>query len=274
MPELPEVETITNALKKSLVAKKIINLEIFSPKMREPLTPLADADIVGRSIIDVRRRGRYTIIELDNLGAIIMHYGMSGVVRIEGAEIPKRKHEHLFFHLDDGKILKFECTRRFSLVKYCRLEQSGATPTELAFLGAEPLNDDFNGEYLYSKSRKTSGNVKNFIMNNEVVVGVGNIYVAESLFSAGVSPLRQAKSLSLSECDKIVESIKVILKKAIAAGGSTISDYRHVDGSEGKFARELQMYGRAGEKCVKCGAVIASCRIGGRSTFYCPECQK
>lgn len=274
MPELPEVETITVALKKSLVGRKIVKLDIFSPKMREPLTPLLDADIVGRSIYDVRRRGRYTIIELDNLGAILMHYGMSGVVRIEGAEIPKRKHEHIFFYLDNGEVLKFECPRRFSLVKYCRLQVSGGEPTELEKLGVEPLEVEFNKEYLFAKSRKASGNVKTFIMNNEVVVGVGNIYVAESLYYAGVNPLRNPKTLTIDECGKIVENIKIILKKAIASGGSTISDYRHVDGSEGKFARELQMYGRTGENCLKCGSKIESCRIAGRSTFYCPNCQK
>ena len=274
MPELPEVETITVALKKSLVGRKIVKLDIFSPKMREPLTPLLDADIVGRSICDVRRRGRYTIIELDNLGAILMHYGMSGVVRIENNAEPKRKHEHLFFYLDNGEILKFECPRRFSLVKYCNLSEVGGEPEELAKLGVEPLESEFNKEYLFAQARKSSGSVKNFIMNNEVVVGVGNIYVAESLYLAGVNPLRSPKSLTLDECGEIVKNIKFILKKAIAAGGSTISDYRHVDGSEGKFARELQMYGRTGESCLKCGVKIESCRVGGRSTFYCPNCQK
>lgn len=274
MPELPEVETITNALKKSLIQRKIIKVEVFSPKMREPLTPLLEADIEGRVIVDVRRRGRYSILELDNCGAILMHYGMSGVVRIESGEIPKRKHEHLFFHLDNGEIIRFECTRRFSLVKYCRLEKSGADPIELESLGVEPLTNEFTGEYLFEKSRRASGSIKTFVMNNEVVVGVGNIYVAESLYLAGVNPLRKPKTLTRSECDKIVENIKIILKKAIDAGGSTISDYRHVDGSEGKFARELQMYGRAGEKCIKCGSVIESCRVGGRSTFFCPNCQK
>ncbi len=274
MPELPEVETITNALKTSLLDRSFTKVEVFSPKMREPLTPLLDADIVNHRIVDVRRRGRYTLIELDNLGAILMHYGMSGVVRIETKEIPKRKHEHIFFHLDNEQILRFECTRRFSLVKYCKLIEQGSDPIELSSLGVEPLTDDFSAEYLFAKAQKSSGNVKNFIMNNEIVVGIGNIYVAESLFLAKVNPLRQPKSLTLSECREIVKYIKFILTKAIEAGGSTISDYRHVDGSEGKFARELQMYGRAGEKCTVCANIIQTCRTNGRSTFFCPNCQK
>lgn len=274
MPELPEVETITNALKARINNLLITKVEIFTPKMREPLGDLLTSDIINHEIIDVRRRGRYTILELDNLGVILMHYGMSGVVRVENLETPKRKHEHVFFHLSDGNVIRFECTRRFSLVKYCKLSEKFGDVAELNSLGVEPLTEAFTPAYLFEKSRKINANVKLTIMNNEIVVGVGNIYAAEALFLAGVNPLKVTKNLTLNECEKLVDSVKFILNKAIEAGGSTISDYRHVDGSEGLFARELKMYGRATEPCVVCGTLIESCRVGGRSTFYCPKCQK
>lgn len=274
MPELPEAENIARALKRVLVNCQIKRVEVFTPAMREPLTPLLSAGLENHRIIDVRRRGRYVVAELDDKRALLMHFGMSGVVRVESPEIPRRKHEHVFIHLDNGLIFRFECTRRFSLLKVCDLPKIGTWPAELDHLGVEPLAEEFNQDYLYKKSRGHKGCIKNFIMNNEIVVGIGNIYAAETLYAAGVSPLRETDSISRQECSKIAECAKRILTKAIAQGGTTISDFLNVDGSEGKFAQELAVYGKKGEPCPKCGTLIELKKIGGRSSYFCPKCQK
>ncbi len=275
MPELPEVETIAAALRGAVTGEKITGVEVFSPAMRTPLTPLLSAGLEGKTITGVSRRARYLILALDDNRCILMHFGMSGVIRLEGAEVPKRKHEHLFIHLSGGEILRFECPRRFSMCEVHDDLAGNGVPRELERrLGVEPLTGEFNGGFLFQASRKRKNPVKNFIMDNAIVVGVGNIYATESLFAAGISPLRPAGELTMEEAERLVAEIKVILKRAIEAGGSTIRDYRHVDGSEGKFARTLRIYGHAGEPCPVCGTVLACVKLGGRSSCYCPECQK
>lgn len=274
MPELPEAETIGRALKRVIVGRKIVEVRVFSPAMREPLTPLLDAELPGRRFVDVRRRARYVIAELDDGRALLMHFGMSGVVRVEPVTVPKRKHEHLFLVLDDGRAFRFECTRRFSVCKLCRLPEPGGWPRELDGIGVEPLTEEFDEEYLFRLSRNRRGAVKCFLMDNAVVAGIGNIYAAETLFAAGVDPRRQADSLTRSECGRIVREAKRILVRAIELGGSSISDFLNVDGSEGKFAQELQIYGRNGQPCLTCGRTVECVRLGGRSSCYCPHCQK
>ena len=153
MPELPEAENIRRALARVLTGRKIAGVEIFSPAMREPLTPLAAAGLEGTAFAGFRRRGRYVIADLSDGRALLMHFGMSGVVRVESAKIPRRKHEHVFLHLDDGRAFRFECTRRFSVLKVCTLPEPGGVPAELGTFGPEPLLEAFNGESLYRASR-------------------------------------------------------------------------------------------------------------------------
>ncbi len=269
MPELPEAENIRKALQRCLTGERICRVEVFTPRMREPLTPLLDAELEGHWITGVRRRARYVALDLDDGRALLLHFGMSGVVRVEDASVPKRKHEHLFIHFESGRIFRFECTRRFSLVRLTTSELP-----ELAELGPEPLSDEFNAGYLHGKLAKSKSKLKLCLMDNYVVVGVGNIYANEALFAAGLDPRRRADSVSTAEAELLVKHVKEILQRAIAAGGSTISDFLNVDGSEGKFARELRIYGRAGEKCPVCGGTVELCRLGGRSSFFCPHCQK
>ena len=178
MPELPEAETIGRALKRALVGRRITEVRVFSPAMREPLTPLLDAELPGRRFVDVRRRARYVIAELDDGRALLMHFGMSGVVRVEPATVPKRKHEHLFLVLDDGRAFRFECTRRFSVCKLCSLPEPGGCPPELGGIGVEPLTDKFDEEYLFWGARSRHCAVKCLLMDNAVVVRIGNIYAA------------------------------------------------------------------------------------------------
>ena len=274
MPELPEAENICRALDRALRGRTIKKVEVFTPAMRTSLLPLASAKLEGLEILGTRRRGRYVVADLSDGRALLMHFGMSGVVRVEGPEVPRRKHEHVFLHLDDGRIFRFECTRRFSLLEVTEKLKKGAFPASLASLGAEPLGEGFTGEYLYAASRRRKVAVKLLLMDNAVVTGIGNIYANETLFAARVSPLRPAPELTLGECAALVAEARKILRRAIAAGGTTISDFLNVDGSEGKFVRELRIYDRAGEPCPRCGETVLCVRQGGRSSFYCQKCQK
>ena len=253
MPELPEAENICRALDRALRGRTITEVEVFTPAMRTSLLPLKRAGLEGVTIRGTRRRGRYVVADLADGRALLMHFGMSGVVRVEDASIPRRKHEHVFLHLDDGRIFRFECTRRFSLLEVVTIPKKGTWPEELAALGAEPLSDEFTGEYLYAASRRRKVAVKLLLMDNAVVTGIGNIYANETLFAARVSPERPSPELTRPECRRIVDAAKAILARAIEAGGTTISDFLNVDGSEGKFVQELRIYGKAGLPCPVCG---------------------
>ncbi|MFA7232395.1 MAG: bifunctional DNA-formamidopyrimidine glycosylase/DNA-(apurinic or apyrimidinic site) lyase [Victivallaceae bacterium] len=274
MPELPEVETIKRALEPIMTGHSIDKVETFIDVMRYPLKPLHAPELTNSKIVSVRRRGRYIIIELENLQAFIVHLGMSGSIRVVPPEVQRKKHEHIVIYLNSGETFRFDCPRRFGFMKVATLEKSGALPQELAHLGAEPLSEEFTAEYLHTALKKRHGNIKSVIMDNKLVVGVGNIYAAESLFMSKISPLRTASTLTLKQCSALVAVIKDVLTRAIEAGGTTIADYKSVDGSEGKFVLQLRMYGKDGQPCPECGDKIEQRRLGGRSSCYCPRCQK
>ena len=271
MPELPEAESIARALNRALKHRKIKKVEVFFPRLRTPLTPLLKAKLEGRVFTGCRRRARYAVADLDDGRTLTMHFGMSGVVRVEDAKLPRRKHEHAVITLDDGKAFKFEDPRRFGFLEVQRLGPDG-WPECLAGIGVEPLSPQFSGKFLFAKSRGRKKPVKEFLMDNAVVTGIGNIYAAETLFAAKVSPLRSAAALTLPECEAIVKNAKRILRLAIKWGGTTVSDFKNVDGSEGKFVQKLRMYGK--KNCPDCGTVIAKATLGGRTSWYCPNCQK
>lgn len=275
MPELPEAETIRRALQNILPGRRIESVEVFTPAMREPLLPLLTAELPGKCFTAIRRRGRYLLADLDDGRAALMHFGMSGVVRVEETgKIPRRKHEHLFIHLDGGLTFKFECTRRFSIFKLCSPAGDEKQPPELAQLGAEPLSEEFSAELLFTLSRNRKTPVKTFLMDNSVVTGIGNIYATETLYAAQIDPRRPAGKLRKAECSRLAAEAKRILLSAIEAGGSSISDFLHVDGSEGKFAQQLSAYGKCGTPCPRCGETFSSVKLGGRSSCFCPGCQK
>lgn len=271
MPELPEAETIKNSLARVMTGRKIESVEVFTPAMREPLTPLLSAGLTGRTIVDFYRRGRYVVAVLDDGRGLLMHFGMSGVVRVEPLQTVRRKHEHVFLHLSGNLVFKFECTRRFSVLK---VVPDAYNVADFADFGVEPLSDGFNPGYLYQLSRRRHCPVKSLIMDNYAVTGVGNIYAAESLFAAKIHPLRRADSLTHKECERLCREIKRILTQAIVYGGTSVSDFLDVDGSEGKFTQELKVYGQSKAPCPGCGSTIQNVRIGGRSSFFCPVCQK
>ena len=274
MPELPEVETIGRGLKEFLLNRTIAGVQIFTERLREPLDSLRDERLIGKKVLDVRRRGRYLIVELEEKFALLMHFGMTGVLKTVPLAKEKSKHEHVIFDVGNGESLRFECPRRFSLLKFIELEEVGAVPRELDKLGVEPLSSDFNAKYFCqcAKTRKLS--VKEFVMDNAVVTGVGNIYATEALFNVRLSPLRKACDVTEKEAEKLIDEIKKILLRSIEVGGTTFSDYRQLDGSTGKYVLELNAYGRSGEKCRICNNKLESVRQGGRTTVYCPVCQK
>jgi formamidopyrimidine-DNA glycosylase len=271
MPELPEAESISRALDRALKGRRISKIEVFFPRLRTPLSPLLESGLVGRSFTGCRRRARYVVADLDDGRSLVLHFGMSGVVRVEDASLPRRKHEHVVIELDNGKAFKFEDPRRFGFLEVQRMGADG-WPECLSGIGVEPLSPEFTGAFLHGKLRGRKKTVKELLMDNAVVTGIGNIYAAETLFACGISPLRKASELSAGECRAIVREVKRILRLAIKCGGTTVSDYRNVDGSEGRFARKLKIYGKS--ECLVCGGKTEKPVLGGRTSWYCPSCQK
>ncbi len=274
MPELPEVECIKRALECHLPGRTITDIEVFSPRLRTPLESLKSPELIGRSFKEIRRRGRYLTLDLTEGGTLLVHLGMSGVIRIEEGERPRAKHEHLFIHLDNQQTLRFECVRRFSIFEFHPEVTAGQWPEELNKLGVEPLTEEFSAQQLFENIRSRNMPIKNLLMDNAIVVGVGNIYVTEVLFQTHIHPLTPGKLITKSECEKLVPAIKEILARAISDGGTTFDAYRHVDGSEGQFVQQLSAYGCKGKPCPRCGTIFEAVTVGGRTSVFCPKCQK
>ena len=273
MPELPEVETVAAALRCHLPGRRITGVTIRCEKLRRPLPVKALQNLVNEAIHGVRRRAKYLLVDINCGQTLVIHLGMTGTLRLADKGEGPERHDHLDLQLDNGTYLRFRDPRKFGLIMVVTPNKQGEI-AELGDLAPEPLSEEFSTDYFYSLSRKRTTSVKNFIMDQRRVVGVGNIYASESLFRSNIIPTTAVGRLGLERCRKLVTTIKEVLSEAIATGGTTISDFRKVDGSEGAFARELQVYGRTGKPCNKCQQPIKKIIIGGRSTFFCPECQK
>jgi formamidopyrimidine-DNA glycosylase len=277
MPELPEVETVTQGIRTELINKKIKRVSVYRRDLRFTMDLKFEKKVIGTKINKVSRRAKYILIQLDNNITLIIHLGMSGRIAIENLNNNGRifKHTHLEFITSNKKKLKFIDPRRFGSILICQTNNLYKHKL-LKNLAPEPLSSEFCKNYLINslKSRKT--NIKSIIMNQLVVVGVGNIYASESLYKAKIKPNRVAKSLTSVECDRLVKSIKKVLKRSIKLGGSSINDYSLVDGNLGFFQREFEVYGRDGKFCRKktCKSRILRIVIGQRSSFYCNKCQK
>lgn len=273
MPELPEAETIARGLHRCLKGKTITGVKTRTPKLREKLNPRKlRADTAGGSVEGVSRRGKAIVARLDNGQAILIQLGMTGACRVCGNAEPLKKHEHVIFDLSGKTSWRFEDPRRFGMVK--SFSPLTSEPKFLRELGPDPLEKDFSAEYLFKITRRRSRAIKEVLLDQKIVAGIGNIYDSELLFRAGIRPRRAAGRLSKDDCNRIVRESRRVLEEAIKAGGTTIGDYRSVDGSEGRFVRRLRVYGRAGEPCIKCKTSIKKIVTGGRATFYCPKCQK
>jgi formamidopyrimidine-DNA glycosylase len=277
MPELPEVETVMRGLAPHLVGARIAGVLATTDRLRLPVDlPALRAACRGRTITGIRRRAKYVLVELGDGPGLILHLGMTGAFRIVPQAEPLAVHDRVVWQLADGRSWRFLDVRRFGSVQVCNWPADGADPAALAGLGPEPLGSEFGGDVLHAATRGRSRPIKDLIMDQSILVGVGNIYASEALFRAGIPPQRSGRRLGRTGCERLAVAIRDVLAEAIAAGGTTIADFRAVDGSEGQFAVHLRVYGRAGEACLRCGPAARIRRIvqSGRSSFFCPRCQR
>lgn len=275
MPELPEVETVCRGLAASLKGKRITALEQHRKDLRTALPKNMAARLTGQHVVAVTRRAKYIQMLLDGGDVLLLHLGMSGRMIVTHEPVKAEKHDHLVFHFQDNTCVRFNDPRRFGC---CDLVAAADVPMHkwLLHLGIEPLGPDLTAAWLRQKFKDKKTSIKVALMDQRLIVGIGNIYAAEALFYAGISPKRRAGSCSLAQLEKLVPAIQKVLKAAIAAGGSSLRDYRQTDGELGYFQHNFAVYGKAGEACPGCTCAISKTggiqRIaqGGRSTFYCP----
>ena len=271
MPELPEVETTRRGLEPYLAGTRIDALEVREPRLRWPVAPDMAERVAGRRVVAVGRRGKYLVLELDG-GALLVHLGMSGSLRlVESGEAPG-PHAHWDLRLASGRWLRYTDPRRFGSLHWWSGEP--AEHPLLRGLGPEPLGEGFHGEYLYRAARGRRAPVKSLLMDARVVAGIGNIYANEALFLAGIAPGRPAGRISLVRYRRLAGAVRQVLAEAVAAGGTTLRDFTSGDGRPGYFRQRLRVYGRRGAACPACGELVRERRQGQRSTFYCARCQR
>lgn len=272
MPELPEVETTRRGIAPYLQDQTISHVVVRQSKLRWAIPDDLNQQIASCNIVSVERRAKYLLIHLPH-GVIMVHLGMSGSLRVfeDGAAPEAGKHDHVDLVLQNGTVLRYHDPRRFG----AWLWFSGAIETHalLSKLGPEPLENEFTAEYLQDALKNQKRAIKLALMDNHVVVGVGNIYANEALFATGILPTTAAKELSFEQCQRLVTEIKAVLTRAIAAGGSTLRDFVNSDGKSGYFQQQYFVYGRDGQACHQCGELIEKTILGQRSSFYCPHCQ-
>jgi formamidopyrimidine-DNA glycosylase len=271
VPELPEVETTRRGIEPHVVGRRIHRLLVHERRLRWPVDPRMVAIVAGTAIRRAGRRAKYLLLETE-AGTLILHLGMSGSLRVLPATTPRIAHDHLDIELDSGQTLRFNDPRRFGSLLFTANDP--ALHPLLIKLAPEPLEDDFNGEYLWKVTRRRAVAIKQLIMNSQLVVGVGNIYASEALFRARIRPRRAARSLKREECVRLARAIKATLNMAVKVGGTTLRDYVGADGNPGYFRQKLFVYERAGEPCRVCRKPVRQFTQGQRSTYWCSTCQK
>lgn len=269
MPELPEVEVSRLGITPYLEGQCIERIEVRQPKLRWPI-PTDVQLAVGETVKGVRRRAKYLLLDTDK-GSLVIHLGMSGALRVRPIAEPLKKHDHVVLHLSSGLSLRLNDPRRFGAVLW---QMPGQVLEQFTKLGPEPLQDTFGGDHLHQCAQGRRTAVKAFIMDNHVVVGVGNIYATEALFNAGIDPRRQAGRISRARYMLLASAIEDVLRRAIAQGGTSLKDFTQADGKPGYFKQQLHVYGRAGQPCVTCQNELKSVLIGQRNSAYCPQCQR
>lgn len=270
MPELPEVEVTKQGVSPYLIDNTVTDLIIRNPSLRWPVPDIAK-QIIGQTIRAVRRRAKYLLIDTD-AGTTIVHLGMSGSLRILPINSPVEKHDHIDLVLASGKILRYNDPRRFGAWLWNELPEQ-AHPL-LAKLGPEPLESAFNSSYLLSALANKKKAIKLCLMDNHIVVGVGNIYANEALFAAGIHPQAEAGKVDAERISILVAEVKQILARAIKQGGTTLKDFTNAEGKPGYFAQKLHVYGRGGDTCTHCGQLLSEIRLGQRATVFCSICQQ
>lgn len=273
MPELPEVEVTMRGVRPALLKHQVRRVYVGEKRLRLPLSPELK-NLEGATVTALQRRAKY-ILATTTQGSLVVHLGMTGHLRVLPEETSPVLHDHFALVMDDGREILYNDPRRFGLVVYVK---EGEDPlTTLPFLkdlGPEPFSEGFNGAYLFEKFQKRRLPVKQVLMDNKVVVGVGNIYACEVLFRTAIDPRREARSLSPEECAQIVQEVRVLLEESIARGGTTIRDFSGADGKPGYFVQNLNVYGHKGEPCPRCGTPIEYIEQGQRHTYFCPHCQR
>lgn len=272
MPELPEVETTKNGISPHIIHKTVHEVIVRQPKLRWMIPADLAEKLCNETVLSVERRAKYLLIQFAT-GTLIIHLGMSGSLRIHlPTDISdSKKHDHVEWKFNDGTIMRYHDPRRFGAV----LWYEGAIDFHplLEKLGPEPLSEDFNAAYLYSKLQKQKRMIKVALIDNHMVVGVGNIYANEALFMSSILPTRTCQNIDMSECELLVNNIKTVLQAAIKAGGSTLRDFVNSDGTSGYFQQQYYVYGKNGQSCQICNDLISNQKIAQRSSFYCPTCQ-
>ena len=290
MPELPEVETVRRGLGPVLVGNAFARVEQRRADLRFPLPENFGMRLSGRTVEALDRRAKYLLARLDDGEVLVMHLGMTGRFRIDHAngasaaaqaqrKVPK--HEHIVFHLGDGTAVRYSDTRRFGLMDLIRAERLD-THALFKSLGIEPLSPAFTPEWLAGRLKGKATSIKAALLDQKLIAGLGNIYVCEALHRAGISPIKLAGTLAtksgkpIKKTEALVDAIEAVLADAIKAGGSSLRDYRHTDGRLGRFQHRFKTYNRAGKPCPRkgCGGTVRRIVQGGRSTFYCPTCQR
>ena len=270
MPELPEVETTRRGIEPHLVGHKVSHMVIRQTQLRWPVPPDMAQEIKGQTIIAVKRRAKYLLLQTSSHCAII-HLGMSGSLRIVDAMQAAEKHDHVDLVLDTHQALRLRDPRKFGAVLWTHSDPSDHPL--LANLGIEPLGPQFDGNYLFEHSRKKSQAVKTFLMDAHHVVGIGNIYANEALYLAGILPQRQAGRISRQRYQRLAKALQQVLRKAINSGGTTLRDFTKTDGQPGYFALHLNVYGKQDQPCPRCQRSITLIKLNQRSTYYCRKCQ-
>lgn len=270
MPELPEVETTRRGLRPHAVNQRIVRLSVREPRLRWPVPTDLPGKVQQQVVRDIDRRAKYLLFRFDH-GVMISHLGMSGSWRVLTEPAPLRLHDHIELELGDATLLRYHDPRRFGCLLWT--EKPDDHPL-LKTLGPEPLTDDFDGAYLFRRSRGKSVAIKTFLMDNHVVVGVGNIYAQEALFLAGIRPGIAAGRISRTRYLQLGDIIRQLLNNAITQGGTTLRDFVNSDGEPGYFAQQLFVYGREDLPCRRCATPIKALRQANRTTSYCPQCQQ
>lgn len=270
MPELPEVEITRRGIATHLTGQYISAVTVRHAKLRWPIAPEIASVLPGQQIRSVARRAKYLLLDC-SIGILLIHLGMSGSLRVLSAGLPPQAHEHFELHLANGNILRLRDPRRFGAVLWW--EEDISQHPLLRDLGPEPLDRHFNADVLFDAIHKRSISIKQALMNQHIVVGVGNIYANEALFQAGILPLHAAGKLDWQRCARLVDAIRLTLTRAIAAGGSSLRDFTDSTGRPGYFQQHYQVYARANQPCPRCGWGIQKIVHGQRATYFCPRCQ-
>ncbi len=270
MPELPEVETTRRGVAPLVTGLTIKQAWHSDLNMRFPW-PENMSHMVGLHVVDVKRRAKLLMLALSDGSHLMIHLGMSGVVRVLSHDHTEARHDHFKLFLSQDRVLVLNDPRRFGFVDWERGDWQ--QNKHIQHLGPEPLSSAFDGAHLHAQAQRKSQVIKSMIMDNHVVVGVGNIYASEALFKAGIHPHRQAKRISAKRLESLASAIKSVLKAAIAAGGTTLKDFKQSDGKPGYFQQQLLVYGRSSQPCLQCQTRIKKTKTGQRATFYCPRCQ-